>query len=57
MAPVANMYYQGLPDLLVLMIDTDGVQPEIRFDYVPGSDEPFPHIYGPLNVDAAVQTQ
>jgi uncharacterized protein (DUF952 family) len=57
LTPVANMIYQGLPDLLVLVIDTDRARPEIRFERVAGSDEPFPHIYGPLNTDAVVETQ
>jgi uncharacterized protein (DUF952 family) len=25
---------------------------ELRYEPVPGWDDPFPHIYGPLNVDA-----
>jgi uncharacterized protein (DUF952 family) len=56
-APVANMVYKGLPDLLVLVIDTDRVDPEIKWDPVPGWDAPFPHIYGPLNADAVVETR
>jgi len=56
-AGVANMVYQGLPDLLVLVIDTGRVRPEIRLEQLPGSAEPFPHIYGPLNVDAVVETR
>jgi uncharacterized protein (DUF952 family) len=56
-APVANMIYQGLPGLLVLVIDTDRLRPEVRLEAVPGSDEPFPHIYGPLNTDAVVETR
>jgi uncharacterized protein (DUF952 family) len=56
-APVANMIYKGLPDLLVLVIDTSRVRPEIRLEQVPGWDEPFPHIYGPLNADAVVETR
>ena len=56
-APVANIAYRGLPDLLVLVIDTDRVGPEIRWELVPGSDAPFPHIYGPLNVDAVTETR
>src|SRR6266581_1426364 len=55
-APVANMIYKGEPDLLVLVIDTDRVAAEIRYEQVPGSDAPFPHIYGPLNADAVVET-
>jgi uncharacterized protein (DUF952 family) len=54
-APVANAFYQEASDLLVLFIDTDRVQPEIRYEQVPGSADPFPHIYGPLNTDAVVQ--
>jgi uncharacterized protein (DUF952 family) len=57
LAGVANMFYQGLPDLLVLVIDTSRVRPEIRLEQLAGSAEPFPHIYGPLNVDAVVETR
>ena len=28
----------------------------MKYDPVPGADEPFPHIYGPLNVDAVTGT-
>jgi glutathione S-transferase len=56
-AAVANLFYQGAPDLLVLVIDPDRVRAEIRLEQVAGSDEPFPHIYGPLNADAVVTTR
>jgi len=56
-APVANMFYQGRPELVLLVLDPGRVQPEIRFEPVPGWDEPFPHIYGPLNTDAVVGTR
>ena len=56
-APVANMIYKGEPDLLVLVIDTDRVTSEIRYEEVPGWETPFPHIYGPLNADAVVETR
>jgi len=56
-APVANMIYKGLPDLVVLIIDTDRVGPEIKWEPVQGWDAPFPHIYGPLNADAVTGTR
>jgi uncharacterized protein (DUF952 family) len=56
-APVANMIYKGDPGLLVLVIDTDRVGPDIRYEQVPGWDAPFPHIYGPLNADAVIETR
>jgi uncharacterized protein (DUF952 family) len=53
-ALVANAFYQGAPDLLLLVIDTERVDPEIRYEHVPGQAEPYPHIYGPLNLDAVL---
>ena len=55
-APVANAFYRDDDDLLVLVIDPDRLHPEIRYERAPGSETPFPHIYGPLNVDAVVKT-
>ena len=55
-ALVANAIYQGDHGLVVLVIDAARVWPEIRYEQVPGSDDPFPHIYGPLNTDAVVRT-
>jgi len=55
-APVANAIYKGDTDVIVLVIDPDLVHAEIRYDQVPGWNDPFPHIYGPLNTDAVVGT-
>jgi uncharacterized protein (DUF952 family) len=55
---VANRYYRDIPDeLLVLVIDTERLGPELRYEDVPGADAPFPHIYGPLNADAVLDTR
>ena len=55
--PVANMIYTGLTDLLVLVIDPSRVSSEIKYEPVHGWDEPFPHIYGPLNPDAVIEAR
>jgi uncharacterized protein (DUF952 family) len=55
-APVANAIYGGEAGLLVLVIDDGKVTSRIVYESVPGWDDPFPHIYGPLNVDAVVKT-
>jgi uncharacterized protein (DUF952 family) len=55
-ALVANAFYGDDQDLVVLVIDTRRPGPELRYEPVPGWDDPFPHIYGPLNVDAVVTT-
>jgi uncharacterized protein (DUF952 family) len=57
-ADVANMFYRGVPDELVLLvIDPDLVRAPIRYEHVPGAEDPFPHIYGPLNPDAVVDAR
>jgi uncharacterized protein (DUF952 family) len=48
---VANALYTGRDDLILLHIDEDLVDPDIRYE---GQPEAFPHIYGPLNLDAVL---
>ena len=54
LAAVANRKFREKEDLLVLTIDSSRVRPEIRYENLEGGEEQFPHIYGPLNVDAVV---
>jgi uncharacterized protein (DUF952 family) len=52
---VANLYYTGQHGLIILCIDPARLFPELRWE--PGTDletELFPHIYGPINLDAVV---
>ncbi|HWF83075.1 MAG TPA: DUF952 domain-containing protein [Streptosporangiaceae bacterium] len=53
-AGVANVIYRQDDGLVVLEIDAAKLRPEVRYESVPDSGELFPHIYGPLNVDAVV---
>ena len=53
---VANAFYADAEDLVVLLIDSERLTAPLKYDPVPGADEPFPHIYGPLNVDAVTGT-
>lgn len=55
-APVANAFCAGRGDLLLLVIDPAGVAAEIREEAVDGV-ELFPHIYGPLNLDAVTEVR
>jgi glutathione S-transferase len=56
-AGVAHAFYRGEPGLVLLVIDPDRLTSELRYEAVPGADEPFPHIYGPLNLDAVVEAR
>lgn len=47
---VANRFYAGRNDLLLLWIDPQRVRPSIRYE--PAEGTLFPHIYGSLNLDA-----
>ena len=53
-AGVANAFYRGVAGLVLLVIDVDRIGPDIRYEALNGGTESFPHIYGPLNVDAVV---
>jgi uncharacterized protein (DUF952 family) len=55
-AVVANSYYKDVRGLVLLVIDTGRLTAPLQYDDVPGSDERFPHIYGPLNPDAVIAT-
>lgn len=49
---VANTFYQNDPrPYLVLVLDVDRLRSPVRYD---DPDRIYPHIYGPLNLDAVV---
>lgn len=52
-AGVAARFYAGQRGLVLLAIDPKKLTSDLRYE--PGSDKPdelFPHIYGPLNLEA-----
>ena len=51
-----NRYYQNVPDLLLLHVDTDKLTHELKYE-PSTNDELFPHVYGPLNKEAIVTIQ
>jgi uncharacterized protein (DUF952 family) len=60
--PVAEKYYKGQPDLLLLKIDPALLSSELRWEPPSGGSPPpgvpegelFPHVYGPIHLDAIV---
>jgi len=57
-AGVHERFYDGVSEeLLLLTIDTDLLTSPWQLDDVPGQPLPFPHVYGPLNVDAVVSAE
>jgi uncharacterized protein (DUF952 family) len=51
---VANARFRGREDLVLLLIDSGMIAAEIRYENLEGGNERFPHIYGPLNLEAVI---
>jgi uncharacterized protein (DUF952 family) len=54
---VIERYYADAEDLLLLHIDESMLTSPLVYEQLSGMPEPFPHVYGPINVDAVVDTQ
>jgi uncharacterized protein (DUF952 family) len=52
---VANRYYADLDQLSLLVVDAGALSSDVVDEPpFPGADEHFPHVYGPIDVDAVV---
>lgn len=49
--PTANRKFKDRDELRVVVIDTEKLKPEVKFEEA-SNGEKYPHIYGPLNLDA-----
>jgi uncharacterized protein (DUF952 family) len=54
-AGVLDRYYQGHTGLVKLKIQKDKVERPLVFELAGSINELFPHIHGPLNLDAVVE--
>jgi uncharacterized protein (DUF952 family) len=61
--PVAEKFYKGQTGLVILVIDSARLSSDLKWeapsDGAPPSgvsvSETFPHVYGPINLDAVIQ--
>lgn len=61
--PVVEKFYKGQGTLLLLLIDPSHLASELRWEPPTGGSPPpgvpegemFPHVYGPINLDAVVK--
>jgi uncharacterized protein (DUF952 family) len=56
-AGVLDRYYKGQKDLLVLHIDENKLSSVFIYEIAPSVNEEFPHIYGPVNLEAVLKVE
>jgi uncharacterized protein (DUF952 family) len=49
-------YLWGKKDLVKLVIDTDKLTSPFIYEWSPSTADTFPHVYGPINTDAVIET-
>jgi uncharacterized protein (DUF952 family) len=54
---VANTLFAGRTDLVLLMIDGTRLRHEVRFEGADDDGRPFPHVYGPLDLEAVFNAE
>lgn len=52
---VLERYYNNINDLLLLHVDENKLNAELKFELSPSVNQEFPHLYGRLNIDAVVE--
>lgn len=53
---VAEKFYQGREDVVMLTIDPALLDSKVEFEESPDHDLPFPHLFGPITQRAVIHT-
>jgi uncharacterized protein (DUF952 family) len=54
---VLQRYYVGETNLVLLHIEENKLTAELKYELAPSVNEEFPHIFGPINIDAVVKVE
>lgn len=54
---VLERYFHGQTGLLKLQIETERLTSPLYYDWSPSLEDTFPHIYGPINLDAVTREE
>ena len=54
---VLNRYFTGKTNLVRLVIDTAKLKSQLIYDWSNAIEDTFPHVYGPINLDAVVKVE
>jgi uncharacterized protein (DUF952 family) len=52
---VLQRYFAGQSDLVKLEIETSLLTSELKYEWAASVSDNFPHVYGPINLDAVQQ--
>jgi uncharacterized protein (DUF952 family) len=55
-AGVLERYFEGQTNLVKLVIDTQKLQSRYIQEWSPSTLDTYPHVYGPINTDAVIDT-
>lgn len=50
-------YFSGITDLVKLSIQTEKLTSQLIYDWSNAIEDTFPHIYGPINMDAIIKAE
>ena len=49
-----DRYFKDQSEILVLSIDSSKLRSPLKFEFSASVNEEFPHVFGPINIDAVV---
>jgi uncharacterized protein (DUF952 family) len=52
---VIERYFAGKTDLVKLVIDTEKLTSRFVYEWSSSTQDTFPHVYGPINLDAVIE--
>ena len=52
-----DRYFKDQSQILVLSIEPSKLQSKLQYDFSTSVNQEFPHVYGPINIDAVVDVQ
>ena len=56
-AGVLQRYFSDKSNLVKLVIDTGKLSSRFIYEWSPSTADTFPHVYGPINLDAVIETK
>ena len=54
---VLSRYYKNIPDLVLLHVEESALIAELKYELSPSMNQEFPHIFGPINLNAVVKVE